>query len=65
MSYSIVNQKLNISCFKHTVSDFDHAIIALNKLEDPSNRLSVNAIGYAIENLRYLLGKSDDNHCQT
>jgi hypothetical protein len=47
------------------VSDFDHAIIALNKLEDPSNRLSVNAIGYAIENLRYLLGKSDDNHCQT
>jgi len=30
---------------------------ALNKLEDPSNKLSVNAIGYAIENLRYLLEK--------
>ena len=38
---------------------------ALNKLEDPSNKLSVDAIGYAIENLRYLLGKSHDNHCQT
>ncbi len=38
---------------------------ALNKLEDPSNQLSVNAIGYAIENLRYLLGKSYDNDCQT
>jgi hypothetical protein len=38
---------------------------ALNKLEDPSNKLSVNAIGYAIKNLRYLLGKSYDNDCQT
>jgi transcriptional regulator with XRE-family HTH domain len=46
-----LRDRISRSCSEETLCQ------ALNKLEDPSNRLSANAIGYAIANLRYLLGK--------